>query len=166
MQGKRKQLLLSLHHAYTWTDIAMQCRAIAISVIFIATLFVGTAQAKVITIKAVAGLNYDKTHITVQPGEKITIKLVNTTSMPHNYVQLSAEADASAVARAALSAGGNEYIPKDKADVILGHTSMIQHGQTDTVTFTAPKKPGDYPYICTFPGHYVSGMKGVLTVAK
>jgi uncharacterized cupredoxin-like copper-binding protein len=32
------------------------------------------------------------------------------------------------------------------------------------VKFTAPQAPGEYPFICTFPGHYAIGMKGVLVV--
>jgi uncharacterized cupredoxin-like copper-binding protein len=32
------------------------------------------------------------------------------------------------------------------------------------VTFTVPKKPGVYTFICTFPGHFAGGMKGTLTV--
>ena len=33
----------------------------------------------------------------------------------------------------------------------------------ETVRFMAPKTPGNYPYICTFPGHYTI-MKGVMVV--
>ena len=40
---------------------------------------------------------------------------------------------------------------------------MIGGGESDTITFTAPKK-GSYTYICTFPGHY-GLMKGVLIVS-
>ena len=32
-----------------------------------------------------------------------------------------------------------------------------------TATFTAPAA-GNYIFLCTFPGHYVAGMKGTLTV--
>jgi len=31
--------------------------------------------------------------------------------------------------------------------------------------FTAPDKPGEYPYICTFPGHWRI-MQGVMKVVK
>jgi plastocyanin len=31
-------------------------------------------------------------------------------------------------------------------------------------SFGAPAKPGSYTYLCTFPGHFVAGMKGVLVV--
>jgi plastocyanin len=32
------------------------------------------------------------------------------------------------------------------------------------IEFTAPSAPGDYPYVCTFPGH--STMRGILKVTK
>ena len=37
-------------------------------------------------------------------------------------------------------------------------------GETVEVTFDAPKAPGVYTFICTFPGHFLAGMKGTLTV--
>jgi uncharacterized cupredoxin-like copper-binding protein len=32
------------------------------------------------------------------------------------------------------------------------------------VTFTAPTTPGRYEFVCSFPGHYQVGMRGVLIV--
>ena len=32
------------------------------------------------------------------------------------------------------------------------------------ITFTVPSEPGEYPYVCSFPAHYVAGMRGVLVV--
>ncbi len=42
-------------------------------------------------------------------------------------------------------------------------TPNIDPGETTTlkVNFT---KPGNYPYLCTLPGHAAAGMKGVLKV--
>ena len=36
-------------------------------------------------------------------------------------------------------------------------------GNSVEVTFTAPSTPGDYPYICTVPGHFYM-MKGIMKV--
>lgn len=57
-----------------------------------------------------------------------------------------------------------DYIPPDQSFHVLAKTKIIGPKETDTVTFTAPQVPGPYDYICTFPGHYASGMKGVMTV--
>lgn len=52
------------------------------------------------------------------------------------------------------------YVP-DSPD-ILYHTKLLQPNQSETLEFTAPAV-GDYPYICTFPGHGVI-MNGVMRV--
>lgn len=128
------------------------------------------AQAKTVEIEGLDSLKFSKESITVAPGEKVTIKLVNNTKLPasamsHNLLVLAAGADASKVDEAAMSAGKkNAYIPQGMDDRILAHTELVAGGESDTITFTAPEKPGDHPYICTFPGHFAAGMKGTLTV--
>lgn len=49
-------------------------------------------------------------------------------------------------------------------DRIIANTPMSAPGETVEVTFTAPSTVGDYPFICTFPGHYMT-MKGTMHVA-
>ena len=44
----------------------------------------------------------------------------------------------------------------------MAFTKVIGPKQTADVTFAAPA-PGEYPFICSFPGHYML-MKGTLTV--
>jgi azurin len=48
---------------------------------------------------------------------------------------------------------------------IIAATKLIDKEQEDSVEFTAPKTPGDYEYICTFPGHYPL-MRGIMRVEK
>lgn len=127
-------------------------------------------QAATIEIDGLNTLKFSKESITVKPGEKVTIKLVNRTKLPagamsHNLVLLAADADAHKIDKAAMKAGkDNDYIPEGMDDQILAHTGLVAGGESDTITFTAPTKAGDYEYICTFPGHFASGMKGTLTV--
>jgi azurin len=40
---------------------------------------------------------------------------------------------------------------------------MINPGAQFTIHFDAPKSPGRYPFLCTFPGHWVV-MNGALVV--
>ena len=56
------------------------------------------------------------------------------------------------------------YIPAAKKASILANTKLAGGGETVEVTFTAPTEPGEYTYICSFPGHVSGGMKGTLTV--
>ena len=63
-----------------------------------------------------------------------------------------------------LTAGdalANQYVPQI-ADVLFS-TKVLDPGQTLTVQFRAPQEPGEYPYVCTFPGHWRL-MNGVMTV--
>jgi azurin len=49
------------------------------------------------------------------------------------------------------------------SDDVLYHTALTLPEASDTIFFTAPTKPGDYDYICSFPGH-AQLMKGILRV--
>jgi hypothetical protein len=46
---------------------------------------------------------------------------------------------------------------------VLDALSMVQPEESATMTFTAPKTPGEYDFVCTFPGHWVR-MYGVMVV--
>jgi len=107
--------------------------------------------------------------ITAQPGEEIRIRLKTESTLPasamaHNWILLVMGADAQAFANAASKAKDNDYIPTDMQDQVLEETGLAAGGETVEITFTAPEEPGDYDYICSFPGHYAAGMKGVLAV--
>lgn len=104
--------------------------------------------------------------ITVQPGQRVKIIFENTATSPamqHNLVLLNtAEKDVvRRVGQAALSA--EDYVPDDPS--IVAATDVAKPGETTSVTFTAPQTPGEYTYVCTYPGHYVS-MQGTLVVAN
>jgi azurin len=127
------------------------------------------AQAKTVEIEAKNSLRFSEESIMVKPGEEVTIKLVNNSKLPasamaHNWLLLKTDADAQKIDEAAAQAKGNDYVPSDMSDQIIAHTGLVAGGESDTVTFTAPEEPGDYEYICTFPGHFAAGMKGTLTV--
>ena len=44
-------------------------------------------------------------------------------------------------------------MPENDANV-LGATKLVEAGQKETIKMTAPAEPGDYEYVCTFPGHW------------
>ena len=127
------------------------------------------AQApRVVAITATDAMKYSVTAITAKPGEKLTVKLTGQGAIPkvamaHNFVLLAPKTDAAAFATAAASARATDFVPADKKQV-LASTKLAGAGETVEVTFDAPKAPGVYDFICTFPGHFVAGMKGTLTV--
>lgn len=53
------------------------------------------------------------------------------------------------------------FIPK--SDKILHHTKLLNQDTAEVLRFIAPSEPGDYPYLCTFPGHWVI-MRGIMSV--
>lgn len=106
-------------------------------------------------------LAFDKTELAVKPGQKVKLIFKNLSSMQHNWV-LVKPGTADAVANESLSAG-NEKGWLAKGPNVLANTKMLDGKKSDTIEFTAPAQPGDYPFICTFPGHS-SIMRGVLKV--
>jgi azurin len=111
-------------------------------------------------------MNFAVTTFSVRAGEQIRLVFENTATveaMKHNVVILDDAAAIDRVGIAAISAADNGYIPDDEA--ILFYTPLAGPQETVEVTFTAPSEPGAYPYICTFPGHYVL-MRGVMTVTS
>ncbi len=102
----------------------------------------------------------------VKTGQKVRVVMKNTATleaMVHNVVICKPNTNTNDVGMAALQAGeAAGYIPQ--SDAILFHTGLAKPGETKMVEFTAPA-PGEYPYICTFPGHW-SLMKGVMKVTE
>ena len=110
-------------------------------------------------------LKYDKQTLTVKAGETVELTFKNTSKqMPHNFVLLAKGSDYMALGMKGIQAGPTKnYVPE--SDKVLAHTKLLKGGESETIKFTAPKEPGDYPFVCTFPGHPGS-MNGILKVTK
>ena len=52
---------------------------------------------------------------------------------------------------------------RSKPSLVLFHTSMVKPSTTVALRFLAPRKPGEYPSLCTYPGHWLI-MRGVMIV--
>jgi glycosyltransferase involved in cell wall biosynthesis len=63
----------------------------------------------------------------------------------------------------ASTEASHDYVPPNDKNV-LAHSKLLGPNETETVTFTAPYVPGQYLYVCSFPGHYTQGTKGFMTV--
>jgi azurin len=105
----------------------------------------------------------------VTTGQKVTLSLKHIGQLPaiamgHNVVILKPGTQLPAFAAKCAPAKDHGYIPQDEESkaLIVAFTKMLGGGETDEITFTAPA-PGEYPYICTFPGHFAL-MQGVMTV--
>lgn len=116
-------------------------------------------------------LAYDKSDFTLKAGQKVKVTLNNNGGIlpqPHNFLLMKPGTldKVGALANAMLTdpkAMDKGYIPESPD--ILVHTKLVQPGQTDSVEFTAPAEAGEYPFACTFPGHWLL-MRGKITVTK
>ncbi len=141
-------------------------RHIAFATAFVSLGAAGCGKGKAELALGTVGetMAYDQTSLTVKSGQTVHLVLANHATsavMRHNWVlvQPGHEADVATAGMTVGESGG--YIPQGDANVIA-NTPLSTPGGTVDVTFTAPA-PGAYPYICTFPGHYLV-MKGTLTV--
>lgn len=105
-------------------------------------------------ISTVPGLKFDKTLLTVKRGAKVRLTFVNPDDMLHNFV-LVKPGTADDVVQQALNLGLNgqemSYVPN--SDAVLTHTNLLQPESSETIYFEAPSQPGNYTFVCTFPGH-------------
>lgn len=114
-------------------------------------------------------LNFTKTQITAKPGEEIRIVLTTESTLPksamaHNFVLMKKGTDLENFVNQSVMARDNSYIAPELEDQVIAATDLAGGGETVEVTFTVPEEKGDYTYLCSFPGHYLGGMKGTLTV--
>lgn len=110
---------------------------------------------------------YDKKTLHAMAGEQIEISLENIDEMPHNLVLIesgSLDAFGQLVDKflETPAAADMEYVPDSR--YVLGATEMLDPGEKGIIRLKVPDKPGDYPFICTFPGHWRM-MQGVLKVS-
>ncbi len=125
-------------------------------------------KVRTITIKTVPGeMRYDTESFTVTPGETIAILLENPDEIPHNLV-ITVPGAYELVGKASMEqkdGASHEYVPQGKKvqEKILRHTALLEAGESERLVFEVPNSPDDYPYVCTFPGHWRT-MKGVMHV--
>ncbi len=127
------------------------------------------AQTKTIYMEGHDNMKFTVEKITAKPGSEIELTLKTVSSQPaesmgHNFVLLKKDTDVNTFITMGQREKDNEYIHPSMENQILAATGMLAGGEKETITFTAPEEKGSYTYVCTFPAHYFSGMKGVLVV--
>ena len=128
------------------------------------------AQApRVVKIEVGDHMKFSVNAIQAKPGEQVKVVLNDVGQMPkiamgHNFVLLKKGADPKAFVDKSVNARDTEFIAPAVKDQVIAYTRLVGPGETAETTFTAPKEPGQYVYLCSFPGHYALGMKGILTV--
>ena len=109
---------------------------------------------------------FDLKWFAVEAAKPVQIVLTNPDAMQHNLL-VGAPRSVQEIGTAASTMPppsdpeAKAYVPD--SPLVLYATRMLQGGQTDRLNFTAPEKPGEYVFLCTFPGHWIR-MYGVMLV--
>jgi azurin len=121
---------------------------------------------QVVVLGTKPGLKYDVTQLQVKAGSKVKLVFNNNDDMTHNVVVVlpgAGDEVGDAALKLGLKGAEMQYVPATPK--VLYHTNLIQPGSSETIYFVAPTKPGDYVYLCSYPGH-ATVMRGVLKVVK
>ncbi len=114
--------------------------------------------ARSVAIQADKNLTFVQKSLTVRAGEVIKLTFSNPDAVPHNWVlvkpgalervgtlanRLIAEPDAAL----------RQYVPK--SDDVIAYTDVAAPQGSNTIYFRVPAQKGRFPYLCTFPGHWM-----------
>ena len=124
---------------------------------------------RTIDIVATDEMKYSITTISAEPGEELRIRLqakgvIPKVAMAHNVVVLEISTDVDTLLKEGAPYRETDFIPPAMAKNVIAKTALAGPGEIVQVKFTVPATPGDYPFLCTFAGHYQAGMKGTLIV--
>ena len=106
---------------------------------------------------------YDKKEFSIETGKRVQLTFVNNDFPPHNLLIVK-PGTADEVANLAILLANDGFKKQwrpDTPDILWGST-MIDYEEKSVISFIAPE-PGDYPYVCTFPGHALL-MRGMMHV--
>lgn len=125
---------------------------------------IGTIEIKLEAIQA--KMAFDKKVLTVPAGRAVTLIFENPDLMPHNVVIVkpgtAEKVGEAADAMASLKDGFEKNFVPSTTDVLFA-TPLVNSGKSFRLEFRAPDEAGEYPFICSFPGHW-RVMTGILTV--
>ena len=126
----------------------------------------GFADARRIEVGVLPGLKFNTARIEAQAGEKVIFVFPNDDSsgMVHNLAIITPGSRETVLdAAVAMGAAGlkKNFIPE--IPELLASTPQVAQGMKYTLYFSVPKEPGDYHFICTYPGHGLI-MQGIFAV--
>jgi azurin len=123
-----------------------------------------------------AQMKYDVRSFSVKPNANVKLVFKNPDALPHNLIictpgKKKGGDRGQEVVDAVLKLGDKgveqNWEPKGHPRILVS-SGMVQPKKEVILYFKAPKKEGDYPYICTFPGHFqlMNGVMGVSRLAN
>jgi len=125
------------------------------------------ADTNALRVQAVPNLmQFAPKEVRVKTGAKVRIIFENPDLMQHNLVLVAIGADEEIGTLADQMATKPDALAKNylpDSNKILHATPLVNPNGRAELNFTAPAQPGRYPYLCTFPGHWMV-MRGALIV--
>lgn len=113
-----------------------------------------------LTILMKDALTFEPGAFTVEPGESVTLTIVNDGALQHTFTLFAqVNADVPVDEFAALQA----YYD---ANTEIVDISLAGGGQQTAPAFDAPMAEGTYTFVCMVAGHAAGGMHGVMTVSS
>jgi uncharacterized cupredoxin-like copper-binding protein len=112
-------------------------------------------------------LLFTKNRLNEKAGKPVKLVFNNPDATQHNFVLLDQGTPIEEIGLAANEMAKSPegakkgFLPEDKR--ILQASRLLDPNTSQTLRFIAPATPGIYPYLCTFPGHWIL-MKGELIV--
>jgi azurin len=124
---------------------------------------------RTVVLQGTDDMKFSPTVIEAKRGERLRVSLRTVGALPklamaHNFVLLKKGADVQALVTASAMARATDFFAPAQRANVLSVSKLAGAGETVEADVTAPTAPGRYVFICTFPGHYQGGMKGVLIV--
>ncbi|MCC5789808.1 MAG: cupredoxin domain-containing protein [Opitutales bacterium] len=131
----------------------------------------GGDPAEAVTSVTITGndqMQFEPTRFVVPAGEEITLTFQNIGQMPketmgHNLAIIRGLTPM-AFSSVSQQHPENEYIAPEFEDRVIAATQVLGPGEEETIVFTAPTEPGEYPFVCSFPTHTGAGMHGIMVV--
>ena len=124
------------------------------------------ANARDVRIESRDNLQFSTKTMEVTAGETIKLTFGNPDVVPHNWALVrpgSLEKIGDLTNRLVNDPDAflRHYVPESQ-DVIC-YTDVVEPKGEGSIYFQVPNEPGRYPYLCTFPGHWMV-MNGELIV--
>lgn len=103
--------------------------------------------------------------IVLKAGERVTLKLVNKSTVEHEFMAGQAPStDGKGYAEDLFKDVETEVVGAKVEREHAGFEVVVAAGKTGQLRFTVPAAKGTYEVGCFLPGHYQAGMKGELVI--
>ena len=111
-------------------------------------------------------LRFDRLSFSVEGGRPVEIIFENPDEMPHNFLitqpgALKEVGEAGDAMASQPDAFEKHFVPDTPK--VLWATPLLNKGESFRLRFMAPEEGGGHPYVCTFPGHWIT-MNGMMYV--